>query len=131
MTQPARTQTLPSQHDFATTVSRLRGALTSRGITVFAEIDQRAAAESAGTTLRPTQLFIFGNPKAGTPLMHLNPHAAIELPLRAVVWEEENGATYIDYQDIAALSADYAIPSEVAAPLVAIRTLLQNVAGAS
>ena len=67
--RPARTQSLPSRHDFATTVARLKDALASRGLTLFADIDQSAAADQAGTSLRPTRLFLFGNPKGGTPAM--------------------------------------------------------------
>jgi uncharacterized protein (DUF302 family) len=128
---PARTQSVTSQYDFATTVSRLNGALTSHNITVFADIDQSAAATHAGTSLRPTRLFLFGNPKGGTPAMQANPHAAIELPLRAVVWEDDQGKTHIDYQDTSTvLASDYALPQSTVAPLAAVRGLIQGVAGA-
>jgi len=131
MPYPVRTQTLVSQFDHATTVSRLHGALTSHSITLFADIDQSAAAMQAGTTLRPTRLFLFGNPKGGTPAMQINPHAAVELPLRAVIWEDERGTTHIDYQDASGvLSAEYGLPQNVVAPLAAVRTLLERVAGA-
>jgi uncharacterized protein (DUF302 family) len=128
---PARTQSLTSQHDFPTTVSRLIETLKSRGLTLFADIDQRAAAESAGTTLRPTRLFLFGNPKGGTPVMEVNPHAAVELPLRAVIWEDERGATHIDYAEVGEiLMHDYELPQSVVTPLSGVRALLQGVAGA-
>jgi uncharacterized protein (DUF302 family) len=127
---PARTQSLTSQHDFSTTVARLLEALHTRGLTLFADIDQRAAAESAGTTLRPTRLFLFGNPKGGTPVMEANPHAALELPLRAVIWQDERGTAHIDYADIGEiLLNDYELPQNVVAPLSGVRTLLQAVAG--
>ncbi|MFM0149849.1 DUF302 domain-containing protein [Paraburkholderia sp. RL18-085-BIA-A] len=127
---PARTQTLTSQHDFPTTVSRLNEALASHGVTLFADIDQSAAAAHAGTTLRSTRLFLFGNPKGGTPLMQANPHAAVELPLRAVVWEDDHGTTRIDYQDVSGvLSSDYGLPQKMVAPLAAVRVLLEGVAG--
>jgi uncharacterized protein (DUF302 family) len=127
---PARTQSLTSQHDFPTTVSRLIETLKSRGLTLFADIDQRAAAESAGTTLRPTRLFLFGNPKGGTPVMEANPHAAVELPLRAVIWEDERGRTHIDYAEVGEiLVQDYELPQSVVTPLSGVRVLLQGVAG--
>lgn len=130
MPHPARTLTVPSHHDFATTVSRLREALASRGLTLFADIDQSAAAAQAGTTLRPTRLFLFGNPKGGTPAMQANPHAAVELPLRAVVWEDDRGVTHIDYQDVSGiLGAEYGLPPGMVAPLAAARALLEGVAG--
>jgi uncharacterized protein (DUF302 family) len=130
MPYPARTQTLTSQYDFPTTVSRLKEALNSRGITVFADIDQSAAAAQAGEALRPTRLFLFGNPKAGTPAMQANPHAAVELPLRAVVWQDEHGATHIDYQDTTTvLNSDYRLPEETVVPLASVAKLLRSVAG--
>jgi uncharacterized protein (DUF302 family) len=127
---PPRTQTLTSQYDYATTVSRLTEALSSHGITLFADIDQSAAATRAGTSLRPTRLFLFGNPKGGTPAMQTNPHAAVELPLRAVIWEDEHGATHIDYQDTSAvLTSEYGLPQNTVVPLAAVKGLLQAVAG--
>jgi uncharacterized protein (DUF302 family) len=65
-------------------------------VTLFADIDQSAA----GASLRPPRLFLFGNPKAGTPVMEANPHAALELPLRAVVWEDRRSRVWVDYQDV-------------------------------
>jgi len=126
---PARTHSLTSHYDFATTVSRLKDTLAARGLTLFADIDQSAAATQAGTTLRPTWLFLFGNPKGGTPAMHDNPHAAVELPLRAVIWQDDRGATHIDYQDVAAvLGTEYGLPASVVAPLATVRALLEGVA---
>lgn len=131
MTHPARTQTLTSQFDFATTVARLNEALNSHGITLFADIDQRAAAILAGTTLRQTRLFLFGNPKGGTPAMDANPHAAVELPLRAVVWEDDHGMTHIVYQDTGSvLAAEYGLAQSMVAALAGLRPLLEAVAGA-
>lgn len=130
MAHPSRTQTLTSRFDFATTLARLHEALDSHGVTVFADIDQRAAALQAGTSLRPTQLILFGNPKGGTPAMQANPHAAVELPLRAVIWEDEQGAAHIDYQDAASvLATEYGLPPEIAAPLAVVGPLLRGVAG--
>ncbi|MCP1625930.1 DUF302 domain-containing protein [Pseudomonas nitroreducens] len=70
MAHPARTQTLTSQFDFSTTVARLQDALQSHGVTLFADIDQSAAASGAGTSLRPTRLFLFGNPLGGRRHAH-------------------------------------------------------------
>jgi len=130
MPHPARSLTLKSHHDFQTTVSRLKDALASRGLTLFADIDQSAAALQAGTTLRPTRLFLFGNPKGGTPIMQANPHAALELPLRAVVWQDDQGGVHLDYQDISAsLNAEYGLPSSLLMPLAQLPTLLGSIAG--
>ncbi|MBD9502746.1 DUF302 domain-containing protein [Pseudomonas sp. PDM17] len=130
MEHPSRTRTITSQFDFATTLLRLHQTLQSHGVTIFADIDQRAAAQQAGTTLRPTQLILFGNPRGGTPAMQANPHAAVELPLRAVVWEDEQGTTHIDYQDAAGvLAAEYGLPQDHVAALAVLEPLLQGVAG--
>jgi uncharacterized protein (DUF302 family) len=130
MTHPDRTQTLTSRYDFPTTVARLNDALSSHGLILFADIDQSAAAIRAGTTLRPTRLFLFGNPRGGTPAMQGNPHAAVELPLRAVVWEDEHGTAHIDYQDTSGvLASDYGLPQKLVAPLAVVRVLLEGVAG--
>lgn len=77
-----------SRYGFAETVDRLRAAIERAGNTIFATIDQAEAAARAGTTLRPTVLIIFGNPKGGTPLMDAWPASGLELPLKLLVWEE-------------------------------------------
>jgi uncharacterized protein (DUF302 family) len=79
---------LTSRYDFTGTLERLRVAISATGSTLFAEIDQRAAALAAGLTLRPTTLLVFGNPKAGTPLMEAMPLFALALPLKILVWED-------------------------------------------
>lgn len=77
-----------SRYGFAETVDRLRAAIEGAGNTIFATIDQAEAAARAGTTLRPTVLILFGNPKGGTPLMDAWPASGLELPLKLLVWEE-------------------------------------------
>ena len=124
-----RVISLQSRYDFKTTISRLKDPFGARGISVFADIDQRAAAKQAGTTLRPTQLIPFGNPNASTPVMAANPHAALELPLRAVVREDEQHAVYLDYQDVTAMLGQYGIASALFAPLKQMSVLLRQVVG--
>lgn len=96
---PSFVVTLQSRFDVESTAARIRETLTSHGMTIFADIDQAAAAVAAGTTLRATRLILFGNPKGGTPVMAANPHAALELPLKAVIWEDEPGSVCVDYLD--------------------------------
>jgi uncharacterized protein (DUF302 family) len=91
--------TLRSSHDFATTLERLTAALESKGVRVFARIDHAAGATSAGLVLRPTTLVIFGNPVAGTPLMQAVQTAGIDLPLKALVWQDAQGAVHLTYND--------------------------------
>ena len=128
--RPSSVLTLQSKYDFQTTVSRLKAALSSHGITLFADIDQSSAATTAGLSLRPTRLFLFGNPKAGTPVMAANPHAALELPLKAVVWEDSEHGVHVDYQDVTTtLGSDYKVDPQVLAPLTQTPALLRMVAG--
>ncbi|CAB3746417.1 DUF302 domain-containing protein [Paraburkholderia solisilvae] len=126
---PASFVTVQSRYDFATTVTRLRDTLAARGLTLFADIDQSEAAATVGMPLRPTRLFLFGNPKSGTPVMAAYPHAALELPLRAVVWEEAGRHVHIDYQDVTKTLAAYGVDAPLLAPLQPVPGLLRAVAG--
>ncbi|MEG3086886.1 DUF302 domain-containing protein [Sphingomonas sp. PB4P5] len=87
--------TRASGHGWVETVRRVLLALDRRGLHVFARIDHRAAAEAAGLTLPPTEVVVFGDPRAGTPLMGLARTMAIDLPLRILVWEDHEGATWL------------------------------------
>ncbi|MFC5431916.1 DUF302 domain-containing protein [Paraburkholderia denitrificans] len=124
---PASVLTFVSAFDVDTTLAKLKTALTTAGAVVFADVDQRAAAAQVGLQLRRTRLVLFGNPKAGTPVMAANPHAALELPLRLVVWEDDARRTHVDYYDVARpLSGLYGIPTGLVAPLLHVPTLLQE-----
>jgi uncharacterized protein (DUF302 family) len=96
--------TLPSAHSVTDTIARLKAVLAQKGIDVFAHIDHAAGAKQVGLPLRPTQLLIFGNPKGGTPLMQARQTIGLDLPLRALVWEDEEGKAWLTYsrvQDLA------------------------------
>ena len=80
-----------SPHAFGETVQRIEPTIAARGLTLFVKVDHSAAAASAGLTLRPTTLLDFGNPKGGTPIMQAQPTAAIDLPLKALVWQGDDG----------------------------------------
>src|SRR5947209_18104118 len=90
--------TLPSAHGATETVERLKVLLAQKGIEVFAHIDHAAGASKVGLPLRPTQVLIFGNPKAGTPLMQARQTVGLDLPLRALVWEDEAGKVWLTYR---------------------------------
>jgi uncharacterized protein (DUF302 family) len=79
----------PSAHSFETTVSRLQALLRAKGVTVFAVVDHSGEAHKVGLPLPPTKLVVFGSPEAGTPLMQEARHIAIDLPLKALVWQDE------------------------------------------
>jgi uncharacterized protein (DUF302 family) len=124
---PSSLLTLVSAHDLDTTIAKLKTALATAGAIVFADVDQREAAQLAGLEMRRTRLVLFGNPKAGTPIMVANPHAALELPLRLVVWEDDTGRTHVDYRDVAqTLGPLYGIDAQLLAPLRRMPALLQG-----
>jgi pimeloyl-ACP methyl ester carboxylesterase/uncharacterized protein (DUF302 family) len=110
----------------AATVERLTGLIVERGMTVFATIDQRAAARGAGLELRETVLIIFGNPAAGTAVMDAEPLAALDLPLKLLVWDDD-GRTRVSYLTPAVLAARYGLPESLAAPLAGIDQLTDAV----
>lgn len=87
LTQVAKTKTLKSKYSFNETVTRLEHAITSKNMTVFSKIDHAAAAQQAGLSMQPATLLVFGNPKAGTPLMKKDPSFALQLPLKVLVTE--------------------------------------------
>jgi uncharacterized protein (DUF302 family) len=88
-----------SRHGPQETLDRFEVAMARYGMTIFARIDHGAAAAKAGLELRPTVVLIFGNARAGTRLMQMVPTIAIDLPLKAVVWQDETGATWLGYND--------------------------------
>lgn len=108
------------------TVARLSAVLAAREVKVFAVIDQAAEAEAVGLHLRETRLVIFGNPKGGTPVMQAAPLAALDLPLKVVVWQHGN-ETKISYVEPAELVRRYELSEELAAPLGVLRPLVDAV----
>lgn len=90
---------IKSAHDVDTTADRLEKVLKTKGMKVFIRIDHAAGARRVGEQLRPTQVVIFGNPKVGTPLMQCCRSVAIDLPQKALIWEDENGQTWLSYND--------------------------------
>src|SRR5580692_7531003 len=88
---------LSCKQSVAETVDRLESSLTGKSIKIFARIDQAGEAKAVGLTMRPMVLLIFGDPKAGTPLMVLHPSLAMDLPLKALVWEAADGKVWLSY----------------------------------
>jgi uncharacterized protein (DUF302 family) len=91
----------------AATVTRLRAAAESRGLTVFAIVDHGANARGSGLTLPPTVLVLLGHPAAGTLLMHCDPQVAADLPLRMLVWEDSEGRTWVGHHPASRLARDF------------------------
>jgi uncharacterized protein (DUF302 family) len=115
-----------SRRSVADTVSRLTEMAEARGLGVFAVIDHSGEAERAGLELRDTKLVIFGNPQAGTPVMAASPLAALDLPLRALVWADGT-QTKLSYLAPAALAARYGLDEELAGRLAGIEALTSAV----
>ena len=101
--------TLPSAHGVPETVARLKALLAQKGIEVFAHIDHAAGAREVGLPLRPTQVLIFGNPKAGTPLMQSRQTVGLDLPLRVLAWEDEEGKAWLTYRRVADLARQHGV----------------------
>ena len=120
--------TLASNHGPRETMSRLEAAVNAKGMAVFARIDHAAGAASIGTLLRPTQVLIFGNPKGGTPLMESTQTIGIDLPLRALVWQDASGKTWLSYNDPAWLAKRHALDRHLAASVDALSAALAAVA---
>jgi len=91
--------TKASKYSVAETLDRVDELLRSKGITVFVRVDHSGEAEKAGLKMPPTQLLIFGNPKGGTPVMLAAPTAAIDLPLKALAWQDVDGKVWLSYND--------------------------------
>jgi len=100
-----------SPYPVAQTIDRLESGAKSRGLRVFARIDHAAGATSVGKNLRPTELLIFGNPQGGTPLMECAQSAGIDLPLKALAWQDEQGQVWLGYNDPGYLAKRHGITS--------------------
>ena len=113
-----------SPHSVPETIQRLSALLKSKGVAIFALIDHRGEAEKAGLKMRPTQLLIFGNPKGGTPLMLAAPSTAIDLPLKALVWEDADGKVWLSYNSPDYLLQRHGFPADLEKNIAAIEPLL-------
>jgi len=119
---------IASRHSVAETLQRLESLLTQRGVMIFARIDFSGDAARAGLTLRPEQMLIFGNPRAGTPLMQSVPAAGLDLPLKALVWEDAEGHTQIAYNDPQYIIRRHGLDAALAANLAAVVPLIERAA---
>jgi uncharacterized protein (DUF302 family) len=119
---------IPSSHSVTKTLERLEGLLRERGLLIFARIDFSGDAGRAGLTLRPEQMIIFGNPKAGTPLMQAEPIAGLDLPVKALVFEDAAGKTWIAWNDPQYIVRRHTLPTALAANLAAVTPLIERAA---
>jgi uncharacterized protein (DUF302 family) len=119
---------IASSHSVADTVDRLAASLKAHSVIVFARIDFSADADRAGLTMRPEQMLIFGNPKAGTPLMVSEPTVGLDLPLKALVWEDAEGLVWLGYNDPGYILERHGLSNAFAANLAAVAPLLEAAA---
>jgi uncharacterized protein (DUF302 family) len=110
---------VPSPYSVPETLARLRSVLEQNGVAIFALVDHSGEAANAGLAMRPTQLLIFGNPKGGTPVMVAAPSAAIDLPLKALAWQDDQEKVWLSYNSPEYLQQRHGFPEE----------LMKNLAG--
>ena len=113
------------------TMDRLEAEVKAKGMTVFARIDHAAGAAGMGLSLRPTKLLIFGNAKGGTPLMQSVQTIGIDLPPKALVWQDASGKTWLSYNDPAWLAARHGLSGEAGAAVAMMTSALDAVAKAA
>jgi len=123
---PAATRGLnhkPSNHSVEETLEKLKRILQAKGVTLFTTIDHSGEAAKVGMKMRPTKLAIFGSPKAGTPLMLAAPSSAIDLPLKILIWEDNEGKVWISYNSPAYLQERHGFPPELLQNIAVVETL--------
>jgi len=117
-----------SHHSVVDTVDKLKGILLSKGVMLFAIVDHSGEAEKIGLKMRPTKLLIFGSPKAGTPLMQAAPSVAIDLPLKILVWEDEQSKVWVSFNSPAYLQQRHGIPPELLQNIAVVESLAAKAA---
>jgi uncharacterized protein (DUF302 family) len=121
-------ESVESKHPVDETVQRVLLSLREKGIKVFAAVDHSGEAAAAGLTMLPTKLLIFGSPKGGTPLMQASPTVAIDLPLKALVWGDESGRTWIGWNTPEYLQKRHGFPAELLENIAPVVGLLRKAA---
>lgn len=116
----------PSKYSVPETLHRLETILTAKGIKIFALVDHSGEAEKAGLKMPPTLLLIFGNPKGGTPVMLAAPTAAIDLPLKALAWQDANGQVWLSYNDPEYLKRRFGLTDDVMKPLAGMGGVIEQ-----
>ncbi len=113
----------PSNHSVDETVSKLKGILQSKGVTLFALVDHSGEAEKVGMKMPPTKLLILGSPKAGTPLMLAAPSSAIDLPLKILIWQDAQDKVWVSYNSSAYLQQRHGLTPELLQNIAVVETL--------
>ena len=113
----------PSSRSVEQTVEKLKNILQSKGVALFAFVDHSGEAEKVAMKMRPTKLLIFGSPKAGTPLMLAAPSIAIDLPLKILVWEDDQGKVWISYNSPDYVKERHGLPQDLLQNIAVVETL--------
>ena len=119
---------IASAHSFDETFASLESAVESRGLMVFVTIDFDEDAERAGLKMKPTRLLIFGNPKAGTPLMEAAPSVALDFPLKILVAEDSSGKAWVSYNSPEYLRIRHGIPEDLLKNISGIESIVVSAA---
>src|SRR5712692_8334729 len=119
---------IPSNHSVVETVEKLKRILQEKGVTLFALVDHSGEAAKVGMKMRPTKLLIFGNPKAGTPVMLAAPSSAIDLPLKILIWEDGEGKVWVTYNSAKYLQERHGLPEELLQDIAVVETLATKAA---
>jgi uncharacterized protein (DUF302 family) len=119
----------PSKHSVDETLGKLQHSLEAKGIPVFALVDHSGEAAKVGMKMRPTKLLIFGNPKGGTPLMLAAPSIAIDLPLKILIWQDDQEKVWVSYNTPEYLAERHGLPPNLAQNIGFIETLAATIAG--
>jgi uncharacterized protein (DUF302 family) len=123
--------TVRSSHDPKETMSRLEAEVKAKGLTVFAHVDHAAGAAEVGLPLRATDLLIFGNAKGGSPLMQLDQTMGIDLPLKALIWQDQAGVTWLSYNDPGWLAQRHGLGKDAGPTVNALTGALRAIAKAA
>jgi uncharacterized protein (DUF302 family) len=129
MTPNTGVVTIRSARGFDATLDSLRTTIAQRGLQLFLDLDQQAAAQADGATMARGHLLLFGRPKAGTPILVASPEAGIELPLKAYVWEAADGGVFVSYADPTSTVTRLGLSGPLAAPLLAITAIVADALG--
>src|SRR5579862_418677 len=120
---------LSSPYSFAETMQRVEALLQKQGLKIFCRIDHSGEAEKIGLKMPPPQVLIFGSPKGGTPLMIASPTVAIDLPLKALIWEDGGGKVWVSYNTPEYLKQRHDLPDELLKNIAGAGPLLQKAVG--
>ena len=116
----------PSPYSVPETLDRLEAVAKAKGVTVFARIDHSGEAQKVGLSMRPTQLLVFGNPKVGTALMNASRSVAIDLPLKALAWEDETGQVWLSFNSPAYLQQRHGLEDNLVKSIAVVAVLVDE-----